>query len=189
MDLAAARRELGRALRARDDGRRCWCWADRRAPSGLGPLLAQPEQVRRPRRVPGRSSCPSLTAHGRLLGDALAQHARLHALRPQPDASRSSGQIVALPTTMIVFAVMGVLDHQRHRRSSSARRSGTRSSCVAQFDSPVVVAISMFTLRGRDALRRTSPPTWCRRPTTSRTPSRADHLRAGGLITGHPRHR
>jgi NCS1 family nucleobase:cation symporter-1 len=50
----------------------------------------------------------------RLLGDALAQHARLHPLRPQP-ARAGVGQVVALPTTMSLFAAMGVMITERDR--------------------------------------------------------------------------
>ena len=57
-------------------------WAVDKA-NGLGPLLSQPGQAPHPGRVPARLH-PLADRHDRLLGHALAEHARLHALRPQP---------------------------------------------------------------------------------------------------------
>ena len=57
-------------------------WAVREA-HGLGPLLAQPGPARDALRVPARLH-PVAHRDDRLLGDAVAQHARLHPLRPQP---------------------------------------------------------------------------------------------------------
>ena len=56
------------------------------------------------------------------------------------------GQVVALPTTMIVFAAMGVADHERHRRSSTAQPIWDPVKLVGRFATPLVVAISMFTV-------------------------------------------
>ena len=51
---------------------------------------------------------PALTGDDRVLVDAVAEHARLHALRP-PQREQAIGQVVALPTTMTVFAAMGIV--------------------------------------------------------------------------------
>jgi hypothetical protein len=86
---AAARRELGRALRARDDGAARGLGAARggRRRSAARPAREVPDL----RRVPARLHP---VAHGddRLLGDAVAQHARLSRASPAASASRCSGR-------------------------------------------------------------------------------------------------
>ena len=110
--------------------------------NGLGPLLAQPGKLRHVRRVlPGVR--PVADGDDRLLGDAVAQHARLHRFG-RSQREQIVGQVVALPTTMAVFAAMGVLI-----TSATVVIYGEAIwdpvKLVARFDTPLVVAISMFT--------------------------------------------
>jgi len=90
-------------------------WAITRA-HGLGYLINEQPQVPQLRAV--HAGVRAL-AHrdDRLLGDAIAQHAGLHPLG-RSQREQAVGQIVALPTTMTVFAAMGVM-------ITSARRSST----------------------------------------------------------------
>ena len=124
----------------------------------------------------------------RLLGDALAQHAGLHALRPQPArADRRPGRGAADDDDGVRGD--GRRHHERDRRSSTARRSGIRSSSSAG-STRRSSSRSRCSPSSSRRSRSTSPPTSSRRPTTSPTRSRADHrFRTGGLITGVARHR
>ena len=99
-------RELGGAVRAGDDRRSsCW-WAISRA-DGLGPLLAQPGKFRTFAEF-WPVFVPSLTA---MIGFWATLSLNM------PDFTRFGrsqreqivGQVVALPTTMSVFAAMGVV--------------------------------------------------------------------------------
>ena len=70
----------------------------------------------------------------RLLGDAVAQHARLHALRPQPArAGRRPGRRAA--DDDVAVRGDGRAHHRAPRRSSTARRSGIRCSSSGNFSS------------------------------------------------------
>jgi nucleobase:cation symporter-1, NCS1 family len=116
-------------------------WAVRKA-NGLGPLLAQPGKFPTFREF-FPVFVPSLTA---MIGYWATLSLNM------PDFTRFGrsqreqvvGQVVALPTTMSVFAAMGVL-------ITSAtviifgRAIWDPIQLVAQFRAPVVVAISMFT--------------------------------------------
>jgi NCS1 family nucleobase:cation symporter-1 len=116
-------------------------WAVRKA-NGLGPLLAQPGKFATFREF-FPVFIPSLTA---MIGYWATLSLNM------PDFTRFGrsqreqviGQVVALPTTMSVFAAMGVL-------ITSAtviifgRAIWDPVQLVAQFRAPVVVAISMFT--------------------------------------------
>ena len=116
-------------------------WAVRRA-DGLGPLLSQPGKF------PTLASfipvfIPSLTA---MIGFWATLSLNM------PDFTRFGrsqreqvvGQVVALPTTMFVFAAMGVLI-----TSATSIIYGEviwdPIKLVARFESPVVVAVAMFT--------------------------------------------
>jgi hypothetical protein len=126
--------ELGGAVRAGDDGALLW-WAvsrptvsvrfSRPASSTFAGILAGVRAV---------------ADRDRLLGHAHAQHAGLHA-----SAAASAaiiGQVVALPTTMSLLR--GGDDHQRD--GDHLRPGDLGSALVGKFSSPVVVAISMFTV-------------------------------------------
>ena len=65
-------------------------WAVSKA-NGLGPLLAQPGKFHTARRIPAGVRAVA-DRDDRLLGDALAQHARLHPVRPQPARADRSGR-------------------------------------------------------------------------------------------------
>ena len=116
-------------------------WAIDRA-NGLGPLLAQPGKFATFREF-FPVFVPSLTA-------MIGYWATLSLNMPdftrfgQSQREQAVGQVVALPTTMTVFAAMGVL-------ITSAtviiygRAIWDPVQLVAQFKAPVVVAISMFT--------------------------------------------
>src|SRR5579862_5842967 len=116
-------------------------WAVSRA-NGIGPLLAEPGKYRTLREfLP--VFVPSLTA---MIGYWATLSLNM------PDFTRFGrsqreqvvGQVVALPTTMTVFAAMGVLI-----TSASAIIYGESIwdpvQLVGRFSSPVVVAVSMFT--------------------------------------------
>ena len=183
---AARGRELGGAVRAGDDRRRCCggrsgartasgrCWRSRASSTTVGEFL--PVFV------------PSLTA---MIGFWATLSLNM------PDFTRFGrsqreqivGQVVALPTTMSRVRGDGRDDHQRDGdhlrrvdlgsgpagRQVHARRSSSRSRC-----SPSSSRRS----------RSTSPPTSCRRPTTSPTRfPRSISFKTGGLITGLARHR
>ena len=136
------RRELGGAVRARHDRRAASWWAVSRA-HGLGPLLAQPGRFHTLREfLP--VFVPSLTA---MIGYWATLSLNM------PDFTRFGrsqreqivGQVVALPTTMSLFAAMGVLI-----TSATAIIFGESIwdpvQLVGRFSSPIVVAISMFTI-------------------------------------------
>jgi NCS1 family nucleobase:cation symporter-1 len=116
-------------------------WAVREA-KGLGPLLAQPGKFH----TPGaflRIFIPSLTA---MIGFWATLSLNM------PDFTRFGrsqreqviGQVVALPTTMFVFAAMGVLI-----TSATTIIYGETIwdpiKLIGRFSSPLVIAISMFT--------------------------------------------
>ena len=131
---------------------------------------------------------PALTGDGRLLGDALAQHPRLHAATPTRSATRSSARRSACRRRWGCTR-SSAWRSPRRPSSSTARRSGTRSMLLTRFESPVRA-------RRRDARRSawrrwrpTSPPTWSARPTTSPTSGRDGSPSApAGCITGVDRH-
>jgi len=116
-------------------------WAVQKA-NGLGPLLAQPGKFPTFREF-FPVFIPSLTA-------MIGYWATLSLNMPdftrfgKSQREQTIGQVVALPTTMTVFAAMGVL-------ITSAtviiygRAIWDPVQLVAQFKAPVVVAISMFT--------------------------------------------
>ena len=98
------------------------------------------------------------------------------------------GQVVALPTTMSLFAAMGVMI-----TSATAIIYGESIwdpvQLVGKFSSPVVVAISMFTvvvatLAVNIAANVVSPAN-----DFANAFPRFISFKTGGLITGHPRHR
>ncbi|HKB09298.1 MAG TPA: NCS1 family nucleobase:cation symporter-1, partial [Vicinamibacterales bacterium] len=117
-------------------------WAIGRA-NGLGPLLAQPGKFRTFREF-WPVFVPSLTA---MIGFWATLSLNM------PDFTRFGrsqreqmvGQIVALPTTMSVFAAMGVMI-----TSATAIIYGSAIwdpvQLVGRFSSPVIVAIAMFTV-------------------------------------------
>jgi nucleobase:cation symporter-1, NCS1 family len=116
-------------------------WAVRRA-DGLGPLLAQPGKFHTWREfVP--VFIPSLTA---MIGYWATLSLNMPDFTRYGRSQREQmlGQVVALPTTMSVFAAMGVL-------ITSAtviiygRAIWDPVQLVAEFKTPVVVAVSMFT--------------------------------------------
>src|SRR5438477_8628182 len=117
-------------------------WATREA-HGLGPLLAEPGKFHSLREfLP--VFVPSLTA---MIGYWATLSLNM------PDFTRFGrsqreqivGQVVALPTTMSVFAAMGVMI-----TSATAIIYGQAIwdpvQLVGKFTSPVVVAVSMFTV-------------------------------------------
>ncbi len=80
---------------------------------GLGPLLRQPGRFQTLARVPAGVRA---VAHrdDRLLGDAVAQHARLHALRPRP-ARAGAGPGGGAADHDVRLLGDGRPDHERHR--------------------------------------------------------------------------
>ena len=155
-------------------------WAVSKA-NGLGPLLAQPGKFPTFREF-FPVFIPSLTA---MIGYWATLSLNM------PDFTRFGrsqreqivGQVVALPTTMSVFAAMGVL-------ITSAtviiygRAIWDPVQLVAQFKAPVVVAISMFTavvatLAVNIAANVVSPAN-----DFANAFPRAIRFRTGGLITG-----
>ena len=155
-------------------------WAISRA-NGLGPLLAQPAKFRTfseffPVFVP---SLTAMIGYWATLSLNMPDFTRFG----RSQREQVVGQVVALPTTMSVFAAMGVL-------ITSAtviiygRAIWDPIKLVAEFKTPVVVAISMFTavvatLAVNIAANVVSPandfanafPRWIR-------------FKTGGLITG-----
>ena len=155
-------------------------WAVKKA-NGLGPLLAQPGKFPTFREF-FPIFIPSLTA---MIGYWATLSLNM------PDFTRFGrsqreqivGQVVALPTTMSVFAAMGVL-------ITSAtviifgRAIWDPVQLVAQFKAPVVVAISMFTavvatLAVNIAANVVSPAN-----DFANAFPRAIRFKTGGLITG-----
>ena len=116
-------------------------WAIDKA-NGLGPLLAQPGKFRTFREF-FPIFIPSLTA---MIGYWATLSLNMPDFTRFGKAQREQaiGQIIALPTTMTVFAAMGVL-------ITSAtviiygRAIWDPVQVVAQFKTPIVIAISMFT--------------------------------------------
>ena len=142
MDLLRAGRELGRALRAGDDGGAAVVGhRPRQRPRAR--CSRQPGQLHTLRRVPARLRP---VAHGddRLLGHALPEHARLHALRPQP-ARADVGPGGGPAHHHVRVRGHGRDDHQRHRDHLRRGDLGPDQARRASSRSPVVVAISMFT--------------------------------------------
>jgi NCS1 family nucleobase:cation symporter-1 len=116
-------------------------WAVRRA-DGLGPLLSQPGKFRTfgeffPVFVPALTAMIGFWATLSLNMPDFTRFGR-------SQREQTIGQIVALPTTMFVFAAMGVLI-----TSATAIIYGEviwdPIKLVGRFTSPVVVAVSMFT--------------------------------------------
>ena len=134
--------------------------------------LFEPSKLRDARGSSGRSSAPALTAHGRLLGHALAQHPRLLPLRAQPARPdpRPGDRPADDDGALLVHRHRG---HQRHRRRSSAKPSGIRSTLIAQVRQQGALARSRSSRSRSPRSRRTSPPTSSRRPTIFRTSRRA----------------
>jgi nucleobase:cation symporter-1, NCS1 family len=155
-------------------------WAIRKA-NGLGPLLAQPGKFRTFREfLP--IFAPSLTA---MVGYWATLSLNMPDFTRFGKSQREQvvGQVVALPTTMTVFASMGVL-------ITSAtviiygRAIWDPVQLVAQFRAPVVVAISMFTavvatLAVNIAANVVSPAN-----DFANAFPRLIRFRTGGLITG-----
>src|SRR6266542_3389408 len=155
-------------------------WAVREA-KGLGPLLAQPGRFH----TPGEflpAFIPSLTA-------MIGYWATLSLNMPdftrfgRSQREQMVGQVVALPTTMSVFAGMGVLI-----TSATILIYGHAiwdpMQLARQFRAPVVVAISMFTavvatLAVNIAANVVSPAN-----DFSNAFPRAIRFKTGGLITG-----
>jgi NCS1 family nucleobase:cation symporter-1 len=155
-------------------------WAVREA-KGFGPLLAQPGKFRTfaeffPVFIP---SLTAMIGYWATLSLNMPDFTRFG----RSQREQMAGQVVALPTTMTVFAAMGVL-------ITSAtvilygRAIWDPVQLVAQFKAPVVVAVSMFTavvatLAVNIAANVVSPandfanafPKWIR-------------FKTGGLITG-----
>ena len=141
---AARGRELGRALRAGDDG----------DPVGLGDLarprigqsVARRWQVSNPGRIlAGLHSV--VDGDDRVLGDAVVEYARLHSFG-RSQREQSVGQVAALPATMTVFAAMGVMITSAAiviYPQMKPNELWDPLKVVSQFDSLLVVAISMFT--------------------------------------------
>ena len=161
-------------------------WAYRQA-DGFGPMLTQPSQF-----APGGPKAgqfwafffPALTGDDRLLGDALAQHPRLLALRLLPARPGRSARRSGLPTTMAPVLVHRRGRHLGDGRRSTARRSGTRSSCwrgsaTRWCWSLAMVSLCLATLATNIAANVVGPANdfahlWPRRIS----------FRTGGLITG-----
>ena len=140
---AAPGRELGRAVRARDD-RRAARGGRSGSADGLGPLLAQPGKFH----TLGEFLpvfVPSLTA---MIGFWATLSLNM------PDFTRFGrsqreqviGQVVALPTTMTRVRRDGRDDHQRDGDHLRRADLGPGRSSSAQFTLAVVVAIAMFTV-------------------------------------------
>jgi nucleobase:cation symporter-1, NCS1 family len=155
-------------------------WAIRKA-NGLGPLLAQPGKFATFREfLP--VFVPSLTA---MIGYWATLSLNMPDFTRFGKSQREQivGQVVALPTTMSVFAAMGVL-------ITSAtvliygRAIWDPIQLVAQFQAPAVVAISMFTavvatLAVNIAANVVSPAN-----DFANAFPRAIGFKTGGLITG-----
>jgi NCS1 family nucleobase:cation symporter-1 len=116
-------------------------WAVRAA-NGLGPLLAQPGKLNTPAEfLP--VFVPSLTA---MIGFWATLSLNMPDFTRFGKSQRDQlvGQVVALPTTMSVFAAMGVLI-----TSATVIIYGEAIwdpiKLVGKFDTPLVVAVSMFT--------------------------------------------
>ncbi len=155
-------------------------WAIREA-NGLGPLLAQPGKFRTAAEF-FPVFIPSLTA---MIGYWATLSLNMPDFTRYGRSQREQivGQVVALPTTMSVFAAMGVL-------ITSAtvliygRAIWDPIQLVAQFRAPVVVAISMFTavvatLAVNIAANVVSPAN-----DFANAFPRAISFKTGGLITG-----
>ncbi len=74
---------------------------------GFGPMLAAPSKFA----TTGAFLAlllPYAHRHGRLLGDALAQHPRLHALRQESQESQIVGQAFGLPVAMTLYSFIGI---------------------------------------------------------------------------------
>ena len=102
---AADGRELGRALRARDDGGAARVGGQKA--NGLGPLLSQPGKLNTlgeflPVFVP---SLTAMIGYWATLSLNMPDFTRFG----RSQREQMVGQVVALPTTMTVFAAMGVL--------------------------------------------------------------------------------
>ncbi len=111
--------------------------------NGLGPAPRAAGQVPHARRVPARLH-PVADGDDRLLGDALAQHAGLHALRPQPArAGDRPGRGAA--DDDVRLRGDGRPHHERDRDHLRRGDLGSGQARRAASRSPVVVAISMFT--------------------------------------------
>ena len=178
-------RGLGRAVPASPRASRSWPgpWC---AAGGLGPILA------RPSRLPDHGRVHALlhpVAHGdgRLLG-----HARRSTSRTSPRYAREpeGADLGPGPRPAAHHDALRVHRRRRHlrlRRSSSARRSGTRSSCSSKFESPVVIRLADSRCSSRPS-PPTSRPTSSPPPTTSPTsgPQRISFA-TGGIITGDHR--
>ena len=113
------------------------------AAHGLGPLLAQPSKFATVGEF-WKVFVPSLTA---MVGfwATLSLNMPDFTRFGRSQREQAIGQVVALPTTMFVFAAMGVMI-----TSATAIIYGEAIwdpvKLVGKFDSPVVVAISMFTV-------------------------------------------
>jgi NCS1 family nucleobase:cation symporter-1 len=155
-------------------------WAIRKA-NGLGPLLAQPGKFRTAAEF-FPVFIPSLTA---MIGYWATLSLNMPDFTRYGRSQREQmvGQVVALPTTMSVFAAMGVL-------ITSAtvliygRAIWDPIQLVAQCQAPVVVAISMFTavvatLAVNIAANVVSPAN-----DFANAFPRAISFKTGGLITG-----
>ena len=155
-------------------------WAVREA-KGLGPLLAQPGKFRTAAEF-FPVFVPSLTA---MIGYWATLSLNMPDFTRYGRSQREQmlGQVVALPTTMSVFAAMGVLI-----TSATVLIYGHAIwdpiQLVAQFKAPVVVAISMFTavvatLAVNIAANVVSPAN-----DFANAFPRAISFKTGGLITG-----
>jgi NCS1 family nucleobase:cation symporter-1 len=155
-------------------------WAVQKA-NGLGPLLAEPGKFRTLREFMP-VFVPSLTA---MIGYWATLSLNMPDFTRYGRSQREQmlGQVIALPTTMSVFAAMGVL-------ITSAtviifgRAIWDPVQLVAQFKSPVVVAVSMFTavvatLAVNIAANVVSPAN-----DFANAFPRAIRFKTGGLITG-----
>ena len=183
---AAPRRELGRAVRAGDDGGAARGWAVWRA-HGLRPALAAARQVHDVGASSSTVFVPSLTA---MIGfwATLSLNMPDFTRFGRSQREQAIGQVVALPTTMTVFAAMGVLI-----TSATAIIYGEAIwdpvKLVGKFRHPLVIAVSMFTVGRRDAggehrrQRRVARERFRQRvPARSSLQDRRPHHR-------HPRHR
>ena len=127
---------------------------------------------------------PGADGDDRLLGDALAQHPRLHAATPTRSATRSLGQALGLPTTMGLYSFIGVA--VTSATVDDLRRDdlgpGRRARAVPQSrgcSSLAMVSLCLATLATNIAANVVSPANdfahlWPRRIS----------FRTGGLITG-----
>ena len=156
-------------------------WAVREA-NGLGPLLAQPGKFDTlgeflPVFVP---SLTAMIGYWATLSLNMPDFTRFG----RSQREQIVGQVVALPDDDVGVRGDGRPDHERHRDHLRRARSGIRSSSSA---SSARRSSSRSRCSPRSSRRSpsTSRPTWCRRPTTSRTRSRSSiRFKTGGLITG-----